>query len=117
MALIKKISFVFVFLMCVAFKPLHHGWTEYNQNKVIDYKGIVQELVYENPHATMKVKQNKKIWTVILAPISRMEARGVTGDMLKKGATVQVVGYQHKSIKDEMRAERIIINGNKYELR
>jgi hypothetical protein len=117
MALIKKISFVFVFLMCVAFKPFHHGWAEYNQNKVIDYKGIVQELVYENPHATMKVKQNKKIWTVILAPISRMEARGVTVDMLKKGATVQVVGYQHKSIKDEMRAERIIINGNKYELR
>ena len=46
-----------------------------------------------------------------------MEARGVSADMIKKGATVQVVGYPHKKIKDEMRAERIFIDGNKYELR
>ncbi len=117
MPLLKKVSFVLVFLVCVAFKPFHHGWTNYNQDKTIDYKGTIQELVYENPHATAKVKQNKKIWLVILAPVSRMEARGVTADMLKKGATIQVVGYQHKEVKDEMRAERIFINGNKYELR
>ncbi len=117
MALLKKVSFVLVFLVCVAFKPFHHGWANYNQDRPIDYKGTIQELVYENPHATAKVKQNKKIWTVILAPISRMEARGVTADMLKKGATIQVVGYQHKTDKNEMRAERIFVDGNKYELR
>jgi formylmethanofuran dehydrogenase subunit C len=37
--------------------------------------------------------------------------------MLKKGATIQVVGYPHKEVGDEMRAERIFINGNKFELR
>ena len=77
----------------------------------------MQELVYENPHATAKVKEKDKVWTVILAPISRMEARGLNADMIKKGSTIQVVGYQHKEIKDEMRAERIFVDGKKFELR
>ncbi|HEX8677347.1 MAG TPA: hypothetical protein VF700_09010, partial [Segetibacter sp.] len=64
-----------------------------------------------------KVKHKNNTWLVILAPVSRMEARGVSADMLKKGATIRVVGYPHKEIKDEMRSERIFINGNKYELR
>jgi hypothetical protein len=63
------------------------------------------------------VLQGKKLWTVILAPVTRMEARGVTAEMIKKGTSVQVVGYPHKEIKDEMRAERIFVNGTKYELR
>ena len=117
MALLKKVSFVLVFLLCIAFKPFHHGWANYNQDKTLDYEGIIQESVYENPHATAKVKHENKIWLVILAPVSRMEARGVSADMLKKGATIRVVGYPHKEIKDEMRSERIFINGNKYELR
>ena len=87
------------------------------RQKTLDYVGTVQESVYENPHATIKVQQDKKTWLVVLAPVSRMEARGVTADMIKKGATVQVVGYPHKKIKDEMRAERVFIDGNKYELR
>src|ERR1043165_8239901 len=117
MATLKNASIMLVFLLCVAFKPFHHGWANYDQTKTLDYVGKVQESVYENPHATIKVQQDEKTWLVVLAPVSRMEARGVTADMIKKGATVQVVGYPHKKINDEMRAERIIINGNKYELR
>lgn len=114
---VKMLAAVSIFLTCIAFSPLHHGWANYDQEKTLDYKGIIQESVYENPHATAKVKQNDKTWTVILAPVSRMEARGVTAGMIKKGTSVQVVGYPHKEIKDEMRAERIFIDGTKYELR
>jgi len=46
-----------------------------------------------------------------------MEARGLNADMIKKGSTIQVVGYPHKEIKDEMRAERIFVGGVKFELR
>jgi hypothetical protein len=113
----KSVFLIASFFLCIAFVPFHHGWSNYNQEKTLDYKGTVQELVYENPHATAKVKHQKKTWTVILAPVSRMEARGVTADMIKKGTTIQVVGYPHKEIKDEMRAERIFVDGNKFELR
>ncbi|HKH62489.1 MAG TPA: DUF6152 family protein [Flavitalea sp.] len=117
MTYIKSICLVIAILVCSAFEPLHHGWANYDQEKTLDYKGTVQKLIYENPHATAKVKEKNKVWTVILAPLTRMEARGLNADMIKKGSTIQVVGYPHKEIKDEMRAERIFVNGEKYELR
>ena len=117
MAVLKRGSFVLALLFCIAFKPFHHGWANYDQDKALDYEGTIQEAVYENPHATAKVKNKDKTWLVILAPVSRMTARGVTANMLKKGATIQVVGYPHKEIENEMRAERVFINGTKYELR
>jgi len=117
MAALKKVSFVLTVLFFVAFMPLHHGWSNYDQDKTLDFTGTIQESVYENPHGSIKLKHEDKVWLVILAPVSRMTARGVNADMLKKGTTVQVVGYQHKEVKDEMRAERIIIGGEKFELR
>ena len=65
----------------------------------------------------IKLEVEKKTWTVVLAPPSRMESRGLTKDLLKVGATASVVGYPHLKIKDEMRAERIIIDDKTTELR
>ena len=117
MNVLKTLILAAFIFASVAFIPFHHGWANYNQDKVIDYTGIIQEAVYENPHATAKVKDKDKTWTVVLAPTSRMQERGIKPAMLKKGASVRVVGYQHREIQDEMRAERIFVNGEKYELR
>jgi hypothetical protein len=46
-----------------------------------------------------------------------MQARGVTEDMVKKGEVIKVLAYPHKTVKDEMRAERIFVKDKKYELR
>lgn len=104
-------------LAAASFKPLHHGWANYDQTKTIDYTGTVQEFTFENPHATARVKDKNKTWLVILAPTSRMESRGVPVDKITKGSKLRVVGYPHKKIKDEMRAERIYVGDNKFELR
>lgn len=102
---------------CFAFTPFHHGWSNYDQEKTLDYTGVIQESTYENPHSTIKITDKKKVWFVYLAPVSRMEARGMNADMIKKGNTLRVVGYPHKTIKDEMRAERVFVDGTKFELR
>lgn len=111
--------FLPVIFICAAFafRPLHHGWANYDQNKVLDYTGTVESFTFENPHASARVKDKEKTWFVVLAPTSRMESRGVPLDKIKKGSSLRVVGYPHKQIKDEMRAERIYVDGNKYELR
>lgn len=114
---IKKFAAISVLLCCLAFGVRHHGWSSYDQTKKLDYTGTIQESTYENPHATAKVKNKDKTWLVILAPVSRLEARGVSADMIKKGASIRVVGYPHKEEKDEMRAERIFIGDKKFELR
>ncbi|WP_128544592.1 DUF6152 family protein [Larkinella soli] len=100
-----------------AFTVLHHGWSNYDQNIVLDYTGTIESSKYENPHATARLKDKDKTWTVVLAPTTRMQDRGVTPEMIRAGASVRVVGYPHKQIKDEMRVERIFIDGQKYELR
>jgi hypothetical protein len=117
MNLLKILPLFFLSVLCAAFLPFHHGWADYDQDKVMDFTGTIKQATYENPHAIAKVTDKKKVWTVVLAPVSRLQERGVSADMLKEGTSVRVVGYPHREIKDEMRAERIFLNGNKYELR
>lgn len=95
----------------------HHGWTGYDESKTVQHKGVIREAGYENPHGFVNLEVDKKIWRVILAPPSRMESRGLSKDKLKVGSTVTIVGYQHKEVKDEIRAERITIDGKTIELR
>ncbi|HMF70792.1 MAG TPA: DUF6152 family protein [Flavitalea sp.] len=105
-------------VVAFSFTVLHHGWANYDQTKTLDYKGTVVEFKFENPHSTAKVTDDKKkTWMVILAPVSRMDARGVPKEKIVKGSSIRVVGYPHKEVKDEMRAERIYVEGNKFELR
>ena len=117
MSYLKSISLAAVFLLCVSFTFFHHGWANYNQNKVLDFKTTIQQSVYENPHSLLKVKYSGKLWTVYLAPTSRMTARGLTADMIREGAAVRIVAYPHKTVKTEMRAERIFVGDQKFELR
>jgi uncharacterized protein DUF6152 len=117
MAYLKNISLVLVFLLCSSFIFFHHGWANYDQKKVLDFQTIIEQSVYENPHALAEVKYKGKMWTVYLAPTSRMTDRGLSAIMIKKGVPVRIVGYPHKTIGTEMRAERIYVEGQKFELR
>jgi hypothetical protein len=98
----------------------HHGWSEYDASKTLDFTGVIRESSYSNPHGKIKLQidgGNGKVWLVVLAPPSRMSSRGLSKAMLKAGTTAKVVGYPHKHKADEMRAERITINGKTTELR
>jgi hypothetical protein len=105
------------FAFAPAHAPLHHGWSSYDQTKTLNFTGKILEMSYENPHGMIKLEVEKKKWSVVLAPPSRMESRGLTKDMLKVGTTATVVGYLHLKIKDEMRAERITVGDKTTELR
>ncbi|HEY0670502.1 MAG TPA: DUF6152 family protein [Sphingobacteriaceae bacterium] len=114
---LKNIFLVVICLLCISFSFFHHGWANYNQKKVLDFKTTIEQSVYENPHSLLEVKYNGKLWTVYLAPTSRMTDRGLFADMLKQGTPVRIIAYPHKTIKTEMRAERIFVDGKKFELR
>ncbi len=65
----------------------------------------------------MRLEVPGRIWLVVLAPPTRMESRGLPAAKLCVGARATVVGYPHRSSEDEMRAERITIDGATVELR
>jgi hypothetical protein len=104
-------------LICFSFSVMHHGWSSYDQKKVLNFDGEIVEYSYDNPHGMLKFKVEDKTWTVVLSPPSRMESRGLPENTLKEGVKATIVGYPHLRIKDEMRAERITIGGKTTELR
>jgi hypothetical protein len=115
----KRASFVILSaaLISFSFAAFHHGWSSYDQKKVLNLKGEILEYSYDNPHGMLQFKSDDKTWTVVLAPPSRMESRGLPESMLKEGTQATVVGYPHIKVKDEMRAERITIGEKTTELR
>jgi hypothetical protein len=101
----------------------HHGWSEYDTAKALKLSGKIVESGYEHPHGHIRFEAKGegatagKTWNVVLAPPSRMENRGLQKEWLKPGATATVEGYPNRNKPEEMRAERIIINGKTIELR
>ncbi|SOY69063.1 Conserved Hypothetical protein, putative exported protein [Cupriavidus taiwanensis] len=95
----------------------HHGWSTYDETRPMTLTGKIVESHYENPHARIRIDAGGKRWLAVLAPVSRMEARGATSDKVAVGREVTLVGYASKEKPDELRAERITVDGNTVELR
>jgi hypothetical protein len=95
----------------------HHGWSEYDAGKPLQLVGTIEEAGYVNPHGFVRLKTADKSWTVVLAPPSRMENRGLSKDMLAPGKRASVYGYPNRNKPEELRAERITIDGKTTELR
>ena len=100
-----------------SFAFAHHGWSEYDSSKALKLTGKIVESGYEHPHGHVRLEAPGKSWNVVLAPPSRMERRGLDKGALKAGASVTVEGYPNRDKPEEMRAERITVNGKTVELR
>jgi hypothetical protein len=95
----------------------HHGWGSYDAANPITVTGPIVTSKFENPHASITVRGSDKVWTVLLAPTSRMNNRGANAAVVAVGNTVSAFGYRSTTEQDEMRAERITVNGKTYEMR
>jgi hypothetical protein len=95
----------------------HHGWGSYDASHPVTVEGPILTSKFENPHATVTVKGADKEWTVTLAPTSRMTSRGASAAMIAAGKTISAYGYPSTVAKDEMRAERITVDGKTIEMR
>jgi len=95
----------------------HHGWGSYDAAGAFTITAPVEALEWTNPHAHLRLKHQGATWEATLAPLSRMQLRGLSQEMLKPGTTVSVQGYPSTRTPNEMRAERIIVDGKTVELR
>jgi hypothetical protein len=109
--------FLATLLAAPAVALAHHGWSEYDSSKLLKLSGKIVEAGYEHPHGHVRMETPGKTWNVILAPPSRMERRGLEKGQLKPGVAATVEGYPNRDKPEELRAERIIIDGKTIELR
>ncbi len=111
------IAAAFAALTVPAAALAHHGWSSYDAEKVIKVTAPLSNVSWGNPHGGAKVRYQGKTWDVILAPVARMEARGLTRAMVTSGKPVTLEGYPRKDGAAEMRIERVTADGKTVELR
>ena len=107
----------FVLALTAAATAAGEDKDRYDLSKPVTVEGSILTSTFEDPNTTIAVKTSDKIWTVTMAPVSKMVERGVKADFVAVGKTVSASGYQSKIEMNEMRAERITIDGKTYELR
>lgn len=95
----------------------HHGWSSYIEDKPVTVTAPLETVSWGNPHGSARVKWKGKTWDVILAPVSRMTARGLTLGEIDKKQKVTLVGYVRRDGTPEMRIERIKVGKKTVELR
>jgi hypothetical protein len=95
----------------------HHGWGSYDASKKMVIESSVARLEWRNPHVHVAVDHDGGSWELVLAPPFRMEARGLSPDMMTVGTSLRAEGYPSTRVEREMRAERIVIAGKTFELR
>jgi hypothetical protein len=113
----RSVFFSAAFALLTSAALAHHGWGSYDASKPVTVTGPIVTSKFENPHAAITVQASDKVWTVTLAPTSRMNSRGATEKVVAVGQNISAYGYPSTVDKDEMRAERITVNGKTYEMR
>jgi Family of unknown function (DUF6152) len=89
----------------------------YDANHPVTVEGSILNSTFEDPNATIAVKGKDKIWTVTLAPTSRLIERGVQAEVIAVGKKISAYGHPSTVEMNEMRADRITVDGKTYELR
>lgn len=110
-------------LLAAALAPLpasaHHGWSGQENDKVTVLEGPIQAVRFRNPHGEIEITgADRQRWLITLAPIQRMESRGLQEASLKVGQVVRVEGHRNLEMtRRELKANNITIAGQKTELR
>jgi hypothetical protein len=115
--MIRTIALIAGVALAAGAAVAHHGWGSYDAAKPVTITGPIQTSKFENPHATVTIRNSDKVWTVTLAPTSRMSTRGVSPQMIAVGKSISAYGYPSTATPDEMRAERITVDGKTFEMR
>lgn len=104
-------------LLSLAVMPLsaHHGWAG-QQSQETSLTGVIVEPVsLAGPHATMKIRVDRQVWDITLAPSNRTAGAGLRENTIPVGATVTVHGHRSSDQKRfEMKTERVVHNGRTY---
>ena len=85
----------------------HHGWSGYDSSTALDMEGTIREVGYEHPHGYVKLEAPGKTWLVVLAPPSRMEARGLAKTTLVRASAVAASRAKTVTLRSAVQQRRV----------
>lgn len=109
----SRTAFICALLALPAAALAHHGWGGFDTAKSLDHTGPVVRSTYANPHGTLYMTKDGSEIVIELAPVSRMEARGLPAVDIAAGKTVRVFAYQNRGNPKVYRAEWVEPAGKK----
>src|SRR5262247_395855 len=80
---LRAAACILVTVASVGAASAHHGWGSYDATKVFTINAPVETLTWADPHTHITLKYQGNVWEATLAPLFRMQARGLTEEMLK----------------------------------
>ena len=94
----------------------HHGWSWAEEGNS-ELTGVIVAAKLGNPHGELTVESGGARWIVEVGQPWRNERAGLSDAMLAKGVKLTAVGHRHADPKKRVfKAERIMIDGRKYDL-
>lgn len=95
----------------------HHGWSGQGSEQSEITGKVHKPVSLVNPHASLQVLVDGKVWDVTLAPPSRTEGAGLAANTLAVGDPVTVRGNASTEPgRNEMKAVRVSAAGKNYDL-
>src|SRR2546426_12801308 len=99
-----SVSLALFLLLVATASDAHHGWSGYDNSKELSLTGVIRESGYEHPHGHLRLEAPGKTWTVVLAPPSRMERRGLAATGQSAGPPPTPPPVPHLPPAPQMRA-------------
>lgn len=94
----------------------HHGWAGY-LDADFSLTGIVESANLGGPHGLLRVRVNRQVWEVVLAPPTRIQRAGLTPRAVPRGTRVTARGHRHRDPRQlEMKTERLQIGNRIFDL-
>jgi hypothetical protein len=97
--------------------PAKWEWTAYDLTKPQMLTGIVREVRWEEPLATIQFDVAGKVWDIVLGPPVRLDFRGINVENIKPGITATIQAVPSKLNTNEFRAETVRLGNNETDMR
>ena len=84
-------------------------WSSYDATRIVEITAALEEVRWDETVVCVTHDGTRK--EILLAPVARMVARGLEQKALKVGKTVTIEAYPSTANANELRAERIAVDG------
>ena len=96
----KRILLVAMLVVAAAVNntSAHHSYGNYNQDQILEIKGVIEVIEWVNPHTLLKVRTSERLYTFEWLGAYGLNRRGIGMDTLKVGDRVVAKGNPRHDI-------------------
>src|SRR6185369_2887735 len=100
----------------------HHGWTVFESEKTVTFKGVVKDFHFVSAHSVVEfeVKDDKgqtQNWEGEMSSPSHLAPRGWSASSLEAGDVMTITGFPTKNGSHALRVTKIVLaNGKELKL-